>query len=152
MELETALSKFWATMGERLHTGMPAVVESWDKSTGRARVRPTCRLMLGVGIAVEIPVIDNVPVIFPQCAAFRIEFPLTKGDPIWLTFSECSLGEWLQSDGKSVVSPEDSSRFSLTDAVAFVGISPQGGIKSKGSIVVAQDGTITINSHLEISP
>jgi hypothetical protein len=67
-----------------------------------------------------MPVINNVPVIWPRTSLGSISFPLTHGDGVLLIFSERSLDEWLSNGG--ALAPNDPRQFDLSDAIAIPGL------------------------------
>lgn len=78
---------------------LPGRIESYDASKQRASIRlqlsyykPTTD---GRQAAIEHPVIQNVPVAFPQGGGFFCSFPLAKGDPVTVMFSDVPIGAWL---------------------------------------------------------
>lgn len=153
IQMAAVFDKWLGSRLEGIHTCIPASIETYDAATRKASVRPLIRLRMGAGPLVEIPVIAGVPVVFPSSAAFALTWPLVAGDGVLLLFSEASLGNWLGSPGNGPVDPEDSSRFSLTDAIAIPGLHPYSAIPSPlGTLEVASDGKVTINGHLEILP
>ena len=137
-----------------VHTSCPGVVESFDN--GIISVQPTVSIIGADGEAVKMPVIVDVPVVYPRSGEFSITFPLKKGDGVLLVFCETSIDGYHETGGVSTQS--DSRRHSLTDAVAipgFFGKSLGKAPKSWGSteinfgdsvIEMKKDGTIDMNS------
>lgn len=106
---------------ENVHTIIPGKIDKYEGHGSRkARVKPLVKMMTIKGEMVSIPVIDNVPVIFPSSGAFSLLFPVKPGDGCLILFSECSIGNFLNSTIE--VDPEDRSRFSFTDAVCIPGL------------------------------
>ena len=107
-----------------LHTHLPARVERYDPATQLADVVP-CLLARfedddGNVSSQPMPVLTNVPVVFPGAGGFRITFPVQAGDTVWLSFSERSIDEWKSLGGQ--VAPGDPRQHALPDAVALVGL------------------------------
>lgn len=107
-----------------LHTQLPARVERYDPGRQLVDVVP---LLLGQfedddeGVLVQaLPVITNVPVVFPGSGGYRLTFPVQAGDTVWLSFGERSIDEWKTLGGQ--VSPADPRQHALSDAVALVGL------------------------------
>jgi len=69
-----------------------------------------------------LPVLSEVPVLFPRAGGFFISFPIQPGDFVQLVFNESSLDEWNTDTGSNDVYSE---RFSLQGAVAIPGIYPE---------------------------
>lgn len=106
-----------------VHTCLPGQVESYDAATGTANVRPLLkRKYRGEAVAVDLPVITNVPVIFPRLGNGWIRFPVNRGDYVALLFVERSIDTWFQRGG--AVDPVDGRKFALADAVAIPGLNP----------------------------
>lgn len=109
-----------------LNVAIPASVQSYDRATQKASVKPLIRSVLtdsdGTRVAEGRPIINDVPVVFPGAGAYSITFPLAAGDTVLLVFSQASLDKWLSSGGE--VDPLDPRRFALSDAIAIPGLRP----------------------------
>jgi hypothetical protein len=105
-----------------VHTAMPARVESYDESTGRASVQPlikyAARNDLGVRVPRLLPIVPSVPIVFPGGGGGGVTFSVTAGDIVLMVVSEVSLDRWLAGDGRAV-DPADPRRHCLTDALAL---------------------------------
>lgn len=107
-----------------IHTSMPGKIVSYDESTNRATVLPLVKWQRKINnnlITIDIPPIENVPVVFFRTTAFYLKFPIKKNDGCIIHFSESSIGNFLNGNGL-VVDPEDPSKFSLTDAICVPGL------------------------------
>jgi hypothetical protein len=115
---ESFTRNFKALMSN-VHTALPGVIENY---TGNriASVKPQVQKPLADGTYLDLPVIEEVPIIFPSTSEFSFTYPLKKGDPVWIMFAERSIEEWIKNGGNS--KPSDIRRFSLTDAVAIPGV------------------------------
>jgi hypothetical protein len=109
-----------------VRVGLPGVVVAYDSATQLADVKPqisdTFEEEDGTVSNIAIPVIVNVPVIFPAGGGMRITFPVRTGDTVWLMFSDRSLDAWLSAGGDTA--PADLRRHHLSDAVAIPGLHP----------------------------
>lgn len=113
---------------KELHTSTPGIVESFDPETQLASVQPAIRRIFvtrdgdtEILTPSDLPILINVPVIFPRGGGFSLTFPVKKGDECLLTFCERSIDNWHET-GK--VKKPGARRFhSLSDATAFVGLS-----------------------------
>jgi hypothetical protein len=107
-----------------VHTAMPARVETYDAATQKVSVQPLIRRGYvderGDRATERLPVITEVPVVFPGAGGFRVTFPVQPGDTVLLVFSEASLDRWLVRGGE--VDPDDDRRHALTDAIAIPGL------------------------------
>lgn len=108
---------------QNVHTALPGIIEKYDAVTAKADVSPALRKRWtsdGITTQVDMPVITNVPVIWPRTSKGAITFPLEKGDGVLLIFSERSIDNWLSKGGKS--DQTDSRMFDLSDAIAIPGL------------------------------
>lgn len=108
-----------------VRVSMPARVVSYDATRQAVSVKPIIRQgridSTGERVADSLPVIENVPVVFPGAGGFRVTFPVAAGDTVLLVFSEQSLDKWLALGGRDT-DPLDDRRHDLTDAVAVPGL------------------------------
>ena len=63
--------------------------------------------------------VRNVPVVFPSGGGFALTFPLRKGDPVLLVYSQRGLARWKKAPGVST--PDVDGFFSEKDAIAIPG-------------------------------
>ena len=103
-----------------VHTALPGTIESYDYATCTASVKPSVQRRYSDGTVVDLPIISQVPVVWPRSSAGSISFPLNRGDGVLLVFAEQSLDEWL-SIGAGVA-PDDDRRNHISDAVAIPGM------------------------------
>ncbi len=107
-----------------IHISMPARVETYDASKLSVNVQPLIKRAFtdeaGDRQTEAFPVIPNVPLIFPGAGAYRITFPVKKGDLVTLLIAEASLDKWLETE--SVVDPLDDRRNMMIDAQAIPGL------------------------------
>lgn len=111
-----------ATQDIRIAT--PARVTRYDANLQQIDAQPLIKESYqdeqGERIAEALPVICNVPVVFPGAGPFRVTFPISEGDEVLLVFSASSLDVWLSEGG--LVDPLHDGRFSLSDAFALPGV------------------------------
>lgn len=109
-----------------VHMSMPAVVVNVDDLSSKQSidVLPLINEVYEDYIALQPSEIYDVPVVFPSAGGGLLSFPVKVGDTVELVFSRKSIGEWLLGDGGNTT-PETFSNFSLTDAVAIVGLYTQ---------------------------
>ncbi len=103
-----------------VHTCLPGQIEKYDSDKRKARVKILVRLRTVKDTTLEIPPIDNVPVIFPSSGSFSLTFKLQKGDGCLILFSEEGIGSFLK--GKTEVNADSLAKFSLTDAICIPGL------------------------------
>jgi hypothetical protein len=147
--LLAAFDQYFTGKMETIHTVLPGKIVAYSAGTRLASVQVTIRLRTQMGLALEIPVLEKIPVVFPASSAFSLDFPLNPDDPVLLLVSEADLASWIQNQGK-MSTAKDSLKFSLSSGFCLPGLMFAG--NPKGSIAVGADGTLTINGHLEVKP
>lgn len=115
-----ALELWFQSRMEMVHTMLPARIQSYNKKTRVAVVKPSVKHRTMHGEVLDIKPIPNVPVLWPSSSAFSVFGDLVKGDGVLLVFAESAIGSWMKSSVD--VAAEDETRFSLQDAVAIAGL------------------------------
>lgn len=109
------------------HTMLPGRFEEYDPAEQRATVKPLVQRRVltedGGEFLESVPVIPDVPVMFPSVAGFVMTFPVKQGDFCMLFFAERSIDTYLAGDG-SDSDPNDFRMHDLTDCVAMPGLPP----------------------------
>lgn len=111
-----------------LHTSMPGIVQTFDASTQTATIQPAVKRIfitrdeeIEILTPTDLPILINVPVVFPRGGGFSLTFPVQPGDECLLVFCERAIDTWHESGN---ISQPNAKRFhSLSDATAFVGLS-----------------------------
>ncbi|OTG82342.1 Gp138 family membrane-puncturing spike protein [Acinetobacter sp. ANC 4648] len=104
-----------------LWTSLPCVVESYDPEAVTVSVQPTIKIPIrnkdGVVETVELPTLEDVPVMFPCAGGFTITHPIHEGDECFVSFASRNIDIWWQSGG--VQNPFDTRKHDLSDGFAF---------------------------------
>lgn len=157
--LVETLEIWLASRLRQVHTILPGRIEKYYGHLQRkARVKPLLKLRVPGRDPLDIPPIDNVPVVFPGSSKFKFVFPLTKGDGCLILFSEEGIGAFLK--GKIDMPSDSLARFALTDAICIPGlwsfpnvpqtgqseivVEDSGAVKVKGTEVVLNTGTLGV--------
>lgn len=123
-----------------LHVSIPAKVVRVELAKGLVDAQPLVKDVFE-GQAVSVPVITNVPIVWPGAGGFRLTFPIAAGDVVLLVFSDRSLDLWLEKGGE--VDPKDPRRHALSDAIAIPGLrsfrEPWSGAAADG-VTLGSDG------------
>lgn len=140
-----------------LHTSMPAKIVSYDSATGMASVQPLLkRKFKNQSQAVDLPIINKVPVIFPRTATSFIHMPVAPEDIGHLMFSERSIDTWKTLGGSQ--DPKDVRKHDLSDCVFHLGgypaITPLIGAEANcihvknatTEVIVKNNGDITLKN------
>jgi len=92
-----------------------------------------------------LPMLCDVPVLFPRAGGFFISFPIQPGDFVKLIFNEVDIEAWLENSPPSIA---DNQRFSLKGAVALPGVYPQAKTlldAHKSNLVLGKDQGLQIH-------
>ena len=132
---------------ENVHTATIGIIQSYDSSTGKATIQPAINKQFTTG-AEPMPLLYNVPIIFPRSQNFTMSFPISIGDYVLVIFCERSIDLWKSVGGQ--VNPNDVRKFDLSDGVAIPGILP---FSSTQPNPIGTDFVISFGgSEIRISP
>lgn len=109
-----------------VHTALIAKVEFYDAAKQQVNVVPVLMRSIetieGDWVSEQLPVLCDVPVLFPRAGGFFISFPIQPGDFVQLLFNETDIENWLDDKDPTI---SHNQRFTLQGAVAIPGIFPQ---------------------------
>lgn len=108
----------------KMWNALPVLIEKYNAAEGTLEVQPaiksTIRKADGKQERVQLPLIKDAPVAFPQGGGFTMTFPMTKGDEAIAIFSSRSIDQWHQSGG---IQQQVSARMhDLSDALIIPGV------------------------------
>lgn len=134
-----------------LHVAIPAKVVEYDNASQTASVQPLLQSSTLAPDGKEIgpdtlPIVQQVPVVFPRAGGFFISFPVQEGDHVLLVMCERSIDRFMYGDG-DVTDPVDLRMHHLADAVAYPGLYPLSrNIKDAGKtdMRIGKDGGIQL--------
>ena len=147
-----------------LHVCLPGRIERYDHTEQRAEVKPLLRRNYRDGDESDMPVIADVPVIWPRAGGASLTMPVQTGDGVLLVFADRSLDRWLAEGGE--VTPDDRRKHDLSDCVAIPGLVPFAGFgdaeatRDPGAVVVQygettwsvhDDGRVEVDGDVNIS-
>ena len=145
-----------------LRVAIPGIIQSFDPETVTAVVQIAIkgieRDASGSETSVNLPLLVDVPVVFPRGGGCTLTFPVKEGDECLVIFTDRCIDFWWQSGG--VQEPVDGRMHDLSDAFAIVGPQSQAkkisGISNtatqlrtddgKAFIELATGGAVTITS------
>ncbi|HHA2249928.1 TPA: Gp138 family membrane-puncturing spike protein [Enterobacter ludwigii] len=102
----------------QLRVALPGIIQSFDPDTVTAVVQPALKGSYD-GKSVPMPLLVDVPVVFPGAGDVFITFPVNLGDECELHFNDRCIDFFWQSGG--VQEPVDSRMHDLSDATCYVG-------------------------------
>ncbi|HAT4501547.1 TPA: translation initiation factor IF-2 [Serratia marcescens] len=112
----------------RMRVSIPGIIQSFDP--GDETRAPTCVVLpsvkgyepdsTGGGNSSSLPLLMDIPVIFPRGGGVTLTFPVKAGDECLLVFADRCIDFWWQNGG--VQEPVDGRMHDLSDAFAIVGL------------------------------
>ena len=104
-----------------LWTCLPCEVLEYDSGAVTVNVQPLIKIPVylpdGEIETVELPMLLDVPVMFPCAGGFTITHPIQKGDECLVNFADRNIDLWWQSGG--IQNPFDTRKHDLSDGFAF---------------------------------
>lgn len=143
----------------RVHVALPGRIVSYDAATQKADVQPMVlnvqRSVDGDDVREALPLLTDVPVLFPRSATFFVSFPMNVGDRVLLIFNERSIDKYMTGLGEpapatpvDITDPVDPRAHNLSDAVALPGFFPfvdALGTVHEHNMVMGKDGGAQIH-------
>lgn len=106
-----------------LRVALPGIIQSFDPEAVTCTVQPAIYGQRlgddGALVSEELPIIPDVPVVFPRGGGCTLTFPVKLGDECLLVFSDRCIDFWWQNG--EVQEPVDPRQHDLSDAFAIVG-------------------------------
>lgn len=114
-----------------VHVMLPGRIDAYDNNLQKADVEPLIRrvqLTVDGEINEALPIVPNVPVVWPRAGGFKITMPVQPGDRCMLVFCERSIEAYQIGQGRKGSSaliqqtdPDTFDMHGLTDPVAVMG-------------------------------
>lgn len=144
---EQAMKVLSDTIFSMLRVSMPGIIESFDPIACTCSVQPALKGQVADAMgnfkSEPLPVLVDVPVMFPRGGGCTITFPVKAGDECLVVFSDRCIDFWWQNGG--VQEPVDPRQHDLSDAFAFVGPQSQAqkitGISTTSVQIRTDDGS-----------
>jgi len=106
-----------------LWTALPGIVQSVDLTAMTCEVQPSLQAVVtnlnGVDSVVNLPLLVDVPIVFPSAGGFTITLPIAAGDEVLVVFSARCIDAWWQSGG--VQQAMEARMHDLSDGFAIPG-------------------------------
>ena len=136
-------------------TALPAIVVSYNPVANTVQAQPAIKGIVqdkdGKYNSVDMPILPDVPVVFPRGGGATLTFPIAAGDECLIVFSCRNIDSWWQSGG--VQRAMDARKHDLSDGFCFVGGMSQakriGGISTKTTQLRSDDGStyVELDQH-----
>lgn len=137
-----------------MRVSIPGIIQSFDPDAVTAVVQPAIKGAekdeSGAEVSVNLPLLVDVPVVFPRGGGCTLTFPVKAGDECLVIFADRCIDFWWQSGG--IQEPVDERMHDLSDAFCIVGPQSQakkiGGISTSAVELRSDDGEtkLSLNS------
>ncbi len=121
-------------------TATPGIIQSVDTTKWTCSVQPAIKGSVedenGAVQSVNLPLLINVPIVFPGGGGYVMTFPLAAGDEVLVIFASRCIDAWWQSGG-SDNEPMEARMHDLSDGFAIPGPRSQPKVSGPGSISTA---------------
>jgi len=138
-----------------LRVALPGIIQSFDPDAVTCTVQPAIKGSMrkadGTTVSTMLPLLVDVPVIFPRGGGVTLTFPVKKGDECLVVFGDRCIDFWWQNGG--VQEPgSDARQHHLADGFALVGPQSQAqkisGISTSAAQLRTDDGA----AFIELDP
>lgn len=108
-------------------TALPGIIQSFDAQAMTVVVQPAVMGQVtdqaGKTSSTTMPLLPDVPVVFPGGGGFTLTFPVKTGDECLVVFASRCIDAWWQNGGVGV--PMEPRMHDLSDGFALVGVRSQ---------------------------
>ncbi|NDL01275.1 phage baseplate assembly protein V [Photorhabdus bodei] len=137
-----------------LYVSLPCIIQSFNADAVTITAQPAIRWKIrqkdGELESVSLPLLVDVPVIFPRGGGVTLTFPIKAGDECLVVFADRCIDYWWQSGG--VQEPVDPRQHNLSDGFAIIGPQSQqqkiSGISTNAAQLRSDDGA----AYIELDP
>lgn len=141
--------------GFRIRCCIPCIVQSYNSENNTVECQPAIRERIiksdNTTEYVNLPLLINVPVVFPYTGHCGIKFPIQKNDEVLVIFSDLSIDNFWEKG--SVQNPIEARRHDLSDGIAIPcslslpkqGLTPTTMIELSGSNIAFKAGNTQTN-------
>ena len=159
--------KAMESFGRGLWCCLPGIIEKVNFQQVTCEVQPSIRMIQfdkkGNRNPVDLPILVDVPLVYPQGGFGVLTFPVKKGDECLVVFADRCIDAWWQNGG--VQGQIEFRQHDLSDGFAFVGIRSQPRVldpppdpenvqlrseDGKNSVTLTPDGIITTEGVTEV--
>lgn len=135
-------------------TSLPAIVTKYNPAANTVECQPTIKGVIqdksGNYKAVTLPVLPDVPVVFPRGGGATLTFPIKVGDECLVVFACRNIDSWWQSSGVQI--PMDARQHDLSDGFALMGVMSKPKVIPAISTKTAQLRSDDGKTYVELDP
>ena len=135
-----------------LRVAMPGIIQEFNSTEQTVTVQCAIREKINMDGDLswqDIPLLLDVPVIFPRAGNYILTMPIQAGDECLVVFGDSCMDAWWQSGG--VQNQIDCRRHDLSDGYAIVGLYSQPRRINNYSTSTAQLRTLSGDAYVELS-
>jgi hypothetical protein len=136
-----------------LWTALPCIVQSVNLAQGTCNAQPTIQAYVrqpdGSQTWVTLPILQNVPIVFPCAGDFALTLPIAEGDEVLVIFASRNMRLWWKT-GEISIQPQ-LRKFNLTDGFAIPGPRSIPNVLSNISANTAQLRSKDGSTYIEIA-
>lgn len=133
---------------------LPCIVNSYNSDQATITAQPTIRIPMrkedGTISMEEIPLLQDVPVMFTRGGGCVITHPIKKGDECLVVFADRCIDVWWQNG--DIQNPFDNRKHDLSDGFAFFGPQSQPHRVQNISTDALQIRTDDGDAYIELNP
>lgn len=138
----------------QIWTALPGVVAAVNLAAQTLSVQPTVQGSVaspdGAKQLVNLPLLVDVPIVWPRAGGFALTFPIATGDEVLVVFASRCIDSWWQSGG--IGAPAEARMHDLSDGFAILAPTSQpkklSGVSSTNVQLRDEAGT----TYVEITP
>ena len=135
-----------------LRVAMPGIIQAFNSTEQTVTVQCAIREKINMDGELswqEIPLLLDVPIIFPRAGNYILTMPIQQGDECLVVFGDSCMDAWWQSGG--VQNQIDCRRHDLSDGYAIVGLYSQPRKISGYSTTTAQLRNLAGSAYVELN-
>lgn len=138
----------------RIRTAMPGIVAAVDLVKQTVSVQPAIRGSQespnGDTASTNLPLLVDVPIVWPRAGGFAITFPVAVGDEVLVVISDRCIDAWWQSGG--IGEPLEPRMHDLSDAFAILAPTSQPKKLANVSTTALQLRNNAGTAYIELTP
>ena len=144
-----------------LRVSMPCIVvpnqngDPFNAELQTVSVQPSIQeviLVNAMRTPTTLPILDDVPVVFPRAGGFSLTFPVAIGDECIVVFQDMAIDNWWQSGGVQAQPDGKLYRHDIGDAVAIFGVTSNpralANYSTSSTQLRSDDGTVVLDLAL----